>query len=934
MNKSVPASVPAAPSSSIYDEIYNGLVLPGILLGAVAGVILLQSGQYVRAVFYFVWAVALVAPRLRGELPANVRLGLLLGGGALVAGGELLFFTGPAGAGLLLVLLLLVLATLFWGRTGQFVSAGGSVALVLLAFFVYRAPATPGANADITELIVKVVIVAAGYMMLIQSNQQIAIAQNFALDVSRQKNELLEIRANLTRQTKLLDYERSLLQTLLETTSDRIFFKSLDGAYQRVSHALAREFGQPLSAMLGARDSDFYAPAYVEQIQQSEQRLTEGGQPQVDQIEKESWKGDRPDTWVIVNRRLWRNESGDIIGWLGSAHDITQMKHTQEALQVALNETAALLNAVEAILSAIDARDVCRNLLAHVPELMSVEAHAIFLVEPAQRQIVYRTDTADVRLLALAETYDALEAGAAGSVLRAGQAAALAGPAGPLALAPLQIKGQVIGLLAAVRAAGTPAFSERELELLAALASEAAVAIDNVRLFEAAQKAKVMEEREAAAAAREKLEQQMAGGFAHHMRNELAGAELVLQKVRDPSMPGQTAGALAGLYKLLLENLAGLTAQPWWDGGHTYFLEMKQQQEALEEALQLMAYDIRKALSVTSLILEYSSLGATMARQESLQLAALLREVVEQYQGDLEAQGMQVIWHVAPAREFGGLESHFRLMFDHLVRNAYEALARAPAGPARCLELTLREDPSAQTIMIRDNGEGITPEDRERIFEPFFSTNPGTNVGLGLCFVMKLVSLYNGTIELQSEVGQGTTVTLVLPFKEMPVHDEVTGLSNRRHFLAQASNAFRQAGEQRQPLSLMVLSLDQFREVSGLHGQLVSNQLLRVAAERCRATLRREDLVGYAGGADFAILLPETKSAIVRQVVVERLREGVAGATVDTNIGAVPLTLSLGVVSVDELSPDLTLDKLLIRAEQALAEARARGGNTFVFWEG
>ena len=74
-------------------------------------------------------------------------------------------------------------------------------------------------------------------------------------------------------------------------------------------------------------------------------------------------------------------------------------------------------------------------------------------------------------------------------------------------------------------------------------------------------------------------------------------------------------------------------------------------------------------------------------------------------------------------------------------------------------------DPVSQmaVIEVQDNGVGIAPRDQKRIFEPFFSTKGQRGTGLGLAVTKKIVEEHNGTIELESKVGQGTTFRLKLP---------------------------------------------------------------------------------------------------------------------------------------------------------------------------
>lgn len=66
-------------------------------------------------------------------------------------------------------------------------------------------------------------------------------------------------------------------------------------------------------------------------------------------------------------------------------------------------------------------------------------------------------------------------------------------------------------------------------------------------------------------------------------------------------------------------------------------------------------------------------------------------------------------------------------------------------------------------LSVRDEGAGIPPEIRSRIFEPFFSTKGGKTDGLGLAVCLGIVQQHGGAIDVESQPGQGTTVRVTLP---------------------------------------------------------------------------------------------------------------------------------------------------------------------------
>jgi signal transduction histidine kinase len=81
-------------------------------------------------------------------------------------------------------------------------------------------------------------------------------------------------------------------------------------------------------------------------------------------------------------------------------------------------------------------------------------------------------------------------------------------------------------------------------------------------------------------------------------------------------------------------------------------------------------------------------------------------------------------------------------------------------------EITLRcgQDRHQVWIELQDSGSGMTPQVKERIFEPYFTTKPpGQGTGLGLTAVQRFVRGSNGVIQVDSEVGRGTTFRLRFP---------------------------------------------------------------------------------------------------------------------------------------------------------------------------
>ncbi|MCC7052858.1 MAG: PAS domain-containing protein [Gemmatimonadaceae bacterium] len=97
----------------------------------------------------------------------------------------------------------------------------------------------------------------------------------------------------------------------------------------------------------------------------------------------------------------------------------------------------------------------------------------------------------------------------------------------------------------------------------------------------------------------------------------------------------------------------------------------------------------------------------------------------------------------------------------NLIQNALDAMKGGGT-----LGVTVRRDRTSAIVEVHDTGHGMSPEVRERAFEPFFSTKGANGSGLGLAEVYGVIKRHNGRVEIESEVGRGTTVRLIFPLAD------------------------------------------------------------------------------------------------------------------------------------------------------------------------
>ncbi|MGE3881278.1 MAG: diguanylate cyclase [Planctomycetota bacterium] len=152
--------------------------------------------------------------------------------------------------------------------------------------------------------------------------------------------------------------------------------------------------------------------------------------------------------------------------------------------------------------------------------------------------------------------------------------------------------------------------------------------------------------------------------------------------------------------------------------------------------------------------------------------------------------------------------------------------------------------------------------------------------------------------------------------------DPLTGLANRGVGLFTLGTTIAAAQRNQAPLCVMMIDLDEFKQLNDTYGHLVGDHALRVTSAVLRRTMRGSDTICRYGGEEFLVVLPET-SAEDATILATRLFTAVGEAG---RAHGLPITCSIGLSS---LRPTDSLDDLVGRADSALYASKSRGRNRF-----
>lgn len=403
------------------------------------------------------------------------------------------------------------------------------------------------------------------------------------------------------------------------------------------------------------------------------------------------------------------------------------------ALQRRTQELEALLRVGEELNQYVEVSDLL-NLVPYLAlDLLPGTAAAIYQVDEAGRLVNFHVETKDGSAapdkLSTQEVIDQfMQSGQA--VLWPGDPALI--PSFPSGMVvPLQHADSVLGMLMLL--SPDVVYDDSHLRLFKGIGRQTALSLRNAQLYEVQMNYALH------------LEEMVAARTA-----ELQSAQQLLIRAEKLAAIGHLAASIAHEINNPLQPIRTILDDMQEDVQRKTPVDIRD--------LKTIQESVDRIRRIVSQLLEFAGKRSTSNTDlQLLDVTQILEGIISLNRKFFEKEGLSIEAKVEPLPEIYGSKDQLEQVFMNLVLNAQSAMQR---GGKLCIRA--RADQDNLIIQFSDSGHGIPADQINKIFDPFYSTKP-TGTGLGLFVSYGIVQSHHGIIEVDSQVGVGTTFTIRLP---------------------------------------------------------------------------------------------------------------------------------------------------------------------------
>jgi signal transduction histidine kinase len=399
-------------------------------------------------------------------------------------------------------------------------------------------------------------------------------------------------------------------------------------------------------------------------------------------------------------------------------------KNTLE-MRSSIDELVVMQQLSNTISTAVDKELILSTLIRLTQDVIPVFESNIFLLDRHQDRFLPLSSSCSQRLQE--EVLGHLEAGIMDWVLSEKKTVIIPdlkhlgenGSAKNFVIVPLVIRNEAIGMYVIHTQKPQQEFSNQDIQLLTVLANQAAAGVENWRTYE--QLACVNEELKASQA-------QMIPAAKLAAIGELSAN--IVHEIKNP-------------VQVLMMSV-----------------ELMQSGRSLPNWNDLVASQVKRLSDIVRRLMNFARAASGELTFEPVNVNKAVEDIVAMVQHEYYTGGIEIKVTLSEGlRPIRGNATYLQQVLLNLLINAKDAMPRGGT-----ITITTEASPSHARVRLSDTGVGIEKKLLKQIFTPFFTTKgEGKGTGLGLSICQKIISQFNGVIEVESEVGKGTTFIITLP---------------------------------------------------------------------------------------------------------------------------------------------------------------------------
>ncbi|MGB0582117.1 MAG: PAS domain-containing protein [Limisphaerales bacterium] len=535
-----------------------------------------------------------------------------------------------------------------------------------------------------------------------------------------------------------VEYERSLMQAIMNNSPDRIFFKDRESRYVRCSASLAEQFGvKSAKDVVDQSDFDYFSEEHALETFADDQEVIRTGEPMLAKKERET-SPDGASRWVLTSRIPWLNPDGRIIGVCGISKDITELMETELEME-------AYRERLQALLDHMPDRIYFKNTQSRFVMVSQAMVERLNVESPDQ--VEGKTDF-DFHPPELARQFmqdeELIMASGNPLINKVEEQKDAHGEtiwASVTKVPTYDAMGQVTGLIGISR------------DITDMKHTEATLQQTNEDLRRASRLAGMAE---------------VATGVLHNIGNVLNSINVSSNVVADLIRRSKSANLerICGLLEANDANLGEFLTNDEKGRQIPDFLKklatvLHQEQETLLNELEEMHMSIDHIRDIITTQQGYAKVGGTV---EELEPEDLLEQAMKMEDNSLKGHDVTIERDMQPTPRIAVEKHKLIQVLVNLVRNTKQAMA-ATREKKLIVAIGTKGDDGVY-IAVTDNGKGIEKENLEKIFSHGFTTKKDGH-GFGLHSSALAVKEMGGRIYADSRgPGNGATFTVELPSRQ------------------------------------------------------------------------------------------------------------------------------------------------------------------------